>query len=61
VRYDAAANPFATRDWDFYGAFAPTVHSRFLLEYIRPIAQPGASTQLNAQVLFALPFPEWVK
>ncbi|MBV8164497.1 MAG: hypothetical protein JOZ91_09530 [Candidatus Eremiobacteraeota bacterium] len=60
VRYDAAANPFATRDWDFYGAFAPTVRSRLLLEYIRPINRPGAQTQLNAQLLFALPPANWV-
>ncbi len=60
VRYDAAANPFATRDWDFYGVFAPTVHSRLVLEYVQPINQPSAQSQLNAQVLFALPWPEWV-
>ncbi len=61
VRYDAAANPFATRDWDFYGVFAPTVHSRFVLEFLQPINQPGAQTQTNAQLLLALPWPEWVK
>jgi hypothetical protein len=61
VRYDASANPFAYRDWDFYGAVAATVHSRLLLEYLRPINQPGAKSQANAQLLFALPFPEWVK
>ncbi|MDQ6766927.1 MAG: hypothetical protein M3Z41_03875 [Candidatus Eremiobacteraeota bacterium] len=61
VRYDAAANPFAQRDWDFYGAIAPTPHARFLLEFLKPIAQPGAHTQTNAQLLFALPFAEWVK
>lgn len=60
VRYDATANPFAVRDWDFYGAFAPTVRSRLLLEYIRPINRPGAQTQLNAQLLFALPPANWV-
>jgi hypothetical protein len=61
VRYDAAANPFATRDWDFYAAFAPTKQSRILVESLEPINQRGAQSQLNAQLLFALPDPKWVK
>jgi len=61
VRYDAAANPYATRDWDVYGVFAPTVHSRFVIEYLRPIDQPGVQSQTNAQLLIAVPWPEWVK
>ncbi len=60
VRYDAVANPFATRDWDFYGAFAPTIRSRIVLEYLEPINHPGAQAQLNAQLLFALPPANWV-
>jgi hypothetical protein len=61
VRYDAEANPFATRDWDFYAAFAPTVRSRILVEFLKPINQPSAQSQTNAQLLFALPDPKWVK
>jgi hypothetical protein len=61
VRYDAVANPYATRDWDFYGVFPPTTQARFVIEYLRPINQPGAHTQLNMQLLFALPAPNWVK
>ena len=61
VRYDAVANPYATRDWDFYGVFPPTTQSRFVIEYLRPINQLNAHTQLNMQLLFALPAPDWVK
>jgi len=54
IRYDAAANPFATRDIDYYAAFAPGIHGRIVLEHVQPI---GAGTQQNnVQVLFALPF-----
>ena len=60
VRYNAVANPFATRDWDFYAAFAPTVRSRLLVEFVQPINRPGAQTQLNAQLLLALPPANWV-
>jgi hypothetical protein len=56
VRYDAAANPFATRDIDIYGVFAPTVHSRFVLEQVRPLGRPGSTSITSAQVLFAVPF-----
>ncbi len=61
VRYDALANPFASRDWDFYGVFAPTVSSRFVLEYLKPINQAGAQSQTNAQLLFAVPWWGWVR
>lgn len=61
VRYDAVANPYATRDWDFYGVFPPSTRARFVVEYLRPINQPGARTQLNMQLLFALPAQNWVK
>jgi hypothetical protein len=56
VRYDAAANPFATRDVTMYGVFAPTIHSRFVLEQVRPLGQPGSKSITSAQVLFAVPF-----
>jgi hypothetical protein len=56
LRYDAAANPFATRDLTMYGVFAPTIHSRFVLEDVRPLGQPGAKSITSAQVLFAVPF-----
>lgn len=58
VRYDAAANPIASRDFDFFGVFAPTVHSRFVVEYLRPIGRPGAQSVTSAQLLFALPFAD---
>ena len=61
IRYDAQANPFATRDWDFYGAVALTTHSRLVVEHLMPIAQPGAQSQTNAQLLLAIPWPEWFK
>jgi len=61
VRYDAAANPFATRDWAFYGAVAVTHQSRLVLEHIMPVNAVGAQQQTNAQLLFALPDPNWVK
>ena len=61
VRYDAVANPFATRDWDFYAVLPPTTRSRFVVEYLRPINQPGAHSQLNMQLLFALPVQNWIK
>jgi hypothetical protein len=61
VRYDAAANPFATRDWDIYGAVAVTHQSRFVLEHLTPINDSAARQQTNAQLLFALPDPNWVK
>jgi len=56
LRYDAAANPFATRDLTMYGVFAPTIHSRFVLEQVRPLGRPGTNSVTSAQVLFALPF-----
>jgi len=56
VRYDAAANPFATRDVTLYGVFAPTIHSRFVLEQVRPLGQPGSTPVTSAQILFAVPF-----
>ena len=61
VRYDAVANPYATRDWDFYGAFAPTIGSRIVLEYLQPINHAGAQSQLNAQLLIGLPPANWVR
>ena len=56
IRYDAAANPFAARDYDFYAVWAPTIHARLVLEHVKPIGfgAPGSST--NAQLLFAIPF-----
>ncbi len=56
VRYDAAANPFVARQWDFYGATAPTEHSRVVLELVRFIDRPGAISVESAQLLFAVPF-----
>ena len=56
VRYDAAANPFATRDVTLYGVFAPTIHSRVVLEQVRPLGQPGSKPVTSAQILFAIPF-----
>ena len=56
VRYDAVANPFAARDYDFYAAFAPTPHSRFVIEHLKPIGNTSAIAVTSAQLLFALPF-----
>jgi hypothetical protein len=56
VRYDAAANPYASRQLDFYGAVAPTEHSRVVLELVRFIDRPGAISVESAQLLFAVPF-----
>ena len=60
LRYDAAANPFASRDWNVYGAVALTHQSRLVIEHIMPINSPSATQQTNAQLLFALPDPHWV-
>jgi hypothetical protein len=56
LRYDAAANPFSTRDLTMYGVFAPTIHSRFVLEQVRPLGRPGTTPVTSAQILFAVPF-----
>jgi len=56
VRYDAAANPFANRDYDYYAVFAPTIHARLVLERVKPIGFGAAPPSTNAQLLFALPF-----
>ncbi|MDQ6780713.1 MAG: hypothetical protein M3Z37_06130 [Candidatus Eremiobacteraeota bacterium] len=56
VRYDAFANPFASRDYDFYAAFAPTAHARFVIEHLKPIGIPTGLAVTSAQLLFALPF-----
>lgn len=56
VRYDAFANPFASRDYDLYAAFAPTAHARFVIERLKPIGGSGAPAVTSAQLLFALPF-----
>ena len=54
IRYDAAANPFATRDIDYYVTFAAGLHARVVLEHLQPV---GAGTeQTNVQLLFAVPF-----
>lgn len=60
IRYDAVANPFASRDYDVYLVFPPTVHSRIVIEHFHPIGNPSAISITSAQLLFALPFPEWV-
>ncbi|MBV8171783.1 MAG: hypothetical protein JO219_07620, partial [Candidatus Eremiobacteraeota bacterium] len=54
VRYDAVANPFVTRDFVYYLAFAPTMHARFLIEQFQPVGPGFANT--SAQILIALPF-----
>ena len=56
IRYDAAANPFANRDYDYYAVWAPTIHARLVLEHVRPIGFGAAPQQTQAQLLFALPF-----
>lgn len=56
VRYDAAANPFAQRDYDFYAVWAPTIHARLVLEQMKPIGFGAAPQATQAQLLFALPF-----
>lgn len=56
IRYDAAANPFATRDYDYYAVWAPTIHARLVLEQLRPIGFTASPPQTQAQLLFALPF-----
>ena len=59
ARYDAAANPFASRDWVFYGAFQPTIHARFVVEHLRPLGTGGTGSVTSAQLLLVLPFQEW--
>ena len=54
IRYDAVANPFVTRDFVYYLAFAPTMHARFVIEQFQPIGPGFANT--SAQILIALPF-----
>jgi hypothetical protein len=54
VRYDAVANPFATRDFVYYLAFAPTMHVRLVVEQLSPVGAGFATT--SAQLLFAIPF-----
>lgn len=61
VRYDASANPFATRDWDFYAAFAPTPFARLVIEHVMPINQRGALQQTNVQLLLGLPHSAFTK
>ncbi len=56
VRYDAAANPFANRDYDFYAVWAPTIHARLVVEHVKPIGFGATGANTNAQLLFALPF-----
>ena len=56
IRYDAAANPFANRDYDFYVAWAPTIHARLVVERFKPIGFGATGGNTNAQLLFALPF-----
>ena len=54
IRYDAVANPFVTRDFDYYAAFAASMHTRIVLEHVQPVG-PGTQ-QTNVQLIFALPF-----
>jgi hypothetical protein len=56
IRYDAAAHPFATRDYDYYAVFAPTIHSRIVIEHLEPLGTGGVGRQNAAELLFALPF-----
>ena len=56
ARYDASANPFATRQMDFYAVWAPTIHARLVVEHVRPIGFGGQGQNTNVQLLFALPF-----
>jgi len=56
VRYDAAANPFATRDYDFYAVWAPTIHARLVVEHVKPIGFGATSPSTGAQLLFVIPF-----
>jgi hypothetical protein len=56
VRYDSAANPFATRDMDYYVVFAPTIHSRLVVERLVPLGTEGVGENTDVQLLFALPF-----
>jgi len=56
IRYDAAANPFANRDYDYYAVWAPTIHARLVLEHVKPIGFGAAPPSTSAQLLFALPF-----
>ncbi len=56
LRYDAAANPFATRDLDFYAVAPATVHSRIVIEYLRPLGFSRTQPVFSSQLLFAVPF-----
>lgn len=61
IRYDASANPFATRAMDFYAVLAPTIHARLVLEHVRPLGSGGTGSNTNVQLLFALPFEKDAK
>ena len=56
IRYDAAANPFANRDYDFYGVWAPSIHARLVLEQFKPIGFGATGSTTSAQLLFVVPF-----
>jgi hypothetical protein len=56
IRYDGAANPFATRDLDFYAVWAPTIHARLVLERLRPLGTGNIGANTDVQLLFAIPF-----
>lgn len=56
IRYDNAANPFATRDMDYYAVWAPTIHGRLVVERYMPLGTAGVGDNWNVQLLFGFPF-----
>lgn len=54
MRYDAAAAPYVSRDWVFYGAFHVTPHARLLLQ---EVAAPGQPAHFGAALTVGAPWP----
>lgn len=54
VRYDAAANPFITRDVVYYFAFHVTPHARLLFQQVQTIGGPG---HFGAALTVGAPWP----
>jgi hypothetical protein len=54
VRYDAAANPFITRDVVYYFAFHVTPHARLLFQQVQTVGGPG---HFGAALTVGAPWP----
>ena len=55
VRYDAAANPIATRDWVFYTGFQATRHARIVLQRVQQTN--GSPGHFGGALTFGFPWP----